>query len=65
MLALAFTSPLDRFSLDEAHIILRPWKNFRDILILAKYLKEMGYFCENSKYFRDIVIQSFLKLGEF
>ena len=23
----------------------------------------MGYFCKNSKYFRDMGIQSFLKLG--
>ena len=23
----------------------------------------MGYFCENSKHFRDMVIQSFLNLG--
>ena len=25
----------------------------------------MGYFCENSNYFRDMVMQSFLNLGDF
>ena len=25
---------------------------------------DIGYFCENSKYFRDLVIQSFLNFGD-
>ena len=26
-------------------------------------LRDMGYFCVNSKHFRDMVIQSFLNMG--
>ena len=44
---------------------MRPWKGFRDIGILAKYLKRLRYFWETQSTFRDMVIQSFLKWGKF
>ena len=63
--------PLDRgekfvYIFPHACLIMKPGKGFRAIGTLTKHtcLREYGMLCENSKYFRDMVIQSFQNLGE-